>query len=234
MRQLRTALLAHALEQGLDGQDPLRQVAAALTDASPPWRDRLELVRRVVLPRLPVLLLADNAEDLLTGGPGGREVADPDLAGFLAAWVQAAPRARLLVTSRYPFTLPGGAGRRLAWHHLGPLSLAETRKLIWRLPALDALPASRAAARPRPSRRAPQDAGIPGRAVARRCRGIPRRRRPAGNSPDRAASATPGSGCTASKGTWTGRWPRPSPWPPTTYCSTACWPPCRTRRPPGS
>ena len=56
--------------------------------------------------------------------------------------MQAAPRARLLVTSRYPFTLPGGAGRRLAWHHLGPLSLAETRKLIWRLPALDALPAS--------------------------------------------------------------------------------------------
>ena len=139
---LRTALLAHALEHGLDGQDPLRQVAAALTDASPPWRDRLELVRRVVLPRLPVLLLADNAEDLLTGGPGGREVADPDLAGFLAAWVQAAPRARLLVTSRYPFTLPGGADRRLAWHHLGPLSLAETRKLIWRLPALDALPAA--------------------------------------------------------------------------------------------
>ena len=56
--------------------------------------------------------------------------------------MQAAPRARLLVTSRYPFTLPGGVHRRLAWHHLGPLSLAETRKLIWRLPALDALPAA--------------------------------------------------------------------------------------------
>ena len=81
IEQLRTALLAHALEHGLDGQDPLRQVAAALTDASPPWRDRLELVRRVVLPRLPVLLLTDNAEDLLTGGPGGREVADPDAGG---------------------------------------------------------------------------------------------------------------------------------------------------------
>jgi tetratricopeptide (TPR) repeat protein len=139
---LRTALLAHALEHGLDGQDPLRQVAAALTDASPPWRQRLELIRRVVLPRLSVLLLADNAEDLLTPGPGDRQVADPNLAGFLAAWVQAAPRARLLVTSRYPFTLPGRADRRLAWHHLGPLSLAETRKLIWRLPALDALPPS--------------------------------------------------------------------------------------------
>ena len=75
IEQLRTALLAHALEHGLDGQHPLRQVAAALTDASPPWRARLELVRRVVLPRLPVLLLADNAEDLLVRRPrrpGGR------------------------------------------------------------------------------------------------------------------------------------------------------------------
>lgn len=70
----------------------------------------------------------------------GRELADADLAGFLAAWVQAAPQATFVCTSRYPFTLPGGMARRLHWHHLGPLSLAETRKLIWRLPALDALP----------------------------------------------------------------------------------------------
>ena len=239
---LRTALLAHALEHGLDGQHPLRQVAAALTDASPPWRDRLELVRRVVLPRLPVLLLADNAEDLLTGGPDEREVADPDLAGFLAAWVQAAPRARLLVTSRYPFTLPGGAGRRLAWHHLGPLSLAETRKLIWRLPALDALPP------PGSSAPTPWSAGTRGRwnTWTPCCAAAPPSSPtspPGWKQPSppgwrqrwtSAASPTPGSGCAASKATWTGRWPRPSRWPPTTSCSTACSPPCRTRRPPGS
>jgi tetratricopeptide (TPR) repeat protein len=142
LEALRTALTAHGVAEGLGDRDPLRRAAAALIDASPPWRDRLELVRQIVLPRLPILLLVDNIEDLLTGGPDGRTVADPDLAGFLAAWVQAAPRARLLVTSRYPFTLPGGADRRLAWHHLGPLSLAETRKLIWRLPALDALDAA--------------------------------------------------------------------------------------------
>jgi hypothetical protein len=51
-----------------------------------------------------------------------------------------ARQGRLLITSRYPFQLPGGAERRLEAHHLGPLSLAETRKLIWRLPGLDALP----------------------------------------------------------------------------------------------
>ena len=141
LEALRTALLAHALKHGLDERDPLRQVAAVLADASPPWPQRLELIRQVVLPQLGVLLLVDNAEDLLTEDGGDkRGLADPELAGFLSAWVQAGPRARLLVTSRYPFTLPGGVQWRLAWHHLGPLSLAETRKLIWRLPALDTLP----------------------------------------------------------------------------------------------
>jgi len=46
---------------------------------------------------------------------------------------------RLLVTSRHPFPLPNRADRRLQAHHLGPLSLAETRKLVWRLPGLDRL-----------------------------------------------------------------------------------------------
>ena len=142
LEALRTSLLAHAIEHGLEDRDPLRQVAVALTDARPPWRDRVELVRRLVLPRLPVLLLVDNAEALLTSDGSNRQLSDPDLAAFLAAWVRAAPQARLLGTSRYPFTLPEGLHRRLAWHHLGPLSLAETRKLIWRLPALDALSTS--------------------------------------------------------------------------------------------
>jgi tetratricopeptide (TPR) repeat protein len=139
LEALRTALLARAVEQGIDDRDPLRQVAASLTDARPPWRERLDLIRLVVMPRLPLLLLLDNAETLLSGDDDSRTLGDPDLAEFLAAWVQAAPQAKLLATSRYPFTLPGGRHRRLVWHHLGPLSLAETRKLIWRLPALDAL-----------------------------------------------------------------------------------------------
>jgi tetratricopeptide (TPR) repeat protein len=140
LETLRMRLLSLAVAAGLGDRDPLRQLAAALMDATPPWRDRLELIRQIAFPRLPMLLLFDNAEDLLTSDTSSRQLADADLAAFLAAWVRAAPRAKLVVTSRYPFTLPDGVQRRLRWHHLGPLSLAETRKLIWRLPALDALP----------------------------------------------------------------------------------------------
>jgi hypothetical protein len=61
------------------------------------------------------------------------------LAAFLAAWVRSPGMSRLLVTSRYPFTLPDRVHQRLETLHLGPLSWAETRKLIWRLPGLDAL-----------------------------------------------------------------------------------------------
>jgi tetratricopeptide (TPR) repeat protein len=140
LETIRSGLVAYAIDRGLDDRDPLRQIAVALDDARRPWRERLELIRRLLLPRLPVLLVVDNAEDLLTEDGSDRELADADLGAFLAAWVQAAPAAKLVVTSRYPFTLPDGMHRRLRWHHLGPLSLAETRKLIWRLPALDALP----------------------------------------------------------------------------------------------
>src|SRR5262249_5992776 len=45
----------------------------------------------------------------------------------------------LLVTSRYRFTLPHTAHQQMEWRHLGPLTEAETRKLVWSLPRLDAL-----------------------------------------------------------------------------------------------
>ncbi|MFF5495446.1 tetratricopeptide repeat protein [Streptomyces aquilus] len=149
---LRKRLLAHCVTAGVPDGDPLRRAAAELVNASPPWRDRWDLIRQVVLPRLPALLVLDNAEDLLESYDGERRLSDPELADFLAAWASAAPHARLLVTSRFPFALPQRMHRRLTAHHLGPLSLAETRKLIWRLPALDAL-------RPEDLRRAYTDVG---------------------------------------------------------------------------
>ncbi|MGW2938083.1 tetratricopeptide repeat protein [Streptomyces sp. NPDC001156] len=141
LETLRQCLTTHCLTRGLAETDPLRQVAVALTDARTPWRDRWELVRQIVLPRLPALMIVDNAEDLLTPAPSGEgwQPADAELADLLAAWAAAGPRTRLLVTSRYPFHLPRRTHKRLTAHHLGPLSLAETRKLIWRLPGLDAL-----------------------------------------------------------------------------------------------
>ncbi|MER5506148.1 tetratricopeptide repeat protein, partial [Streptomyces sp. NPDC002766] len=146
LETLRQRLRAHCRGAGLPETDPLRHVVVDLADASSPWRDRWELVRQVVLPRLPALMIVDNAEDLLIPVPSGDgwELADGDLAELLAAWVSAGPRTRLLITSRHPFYLPRRTQKRLTAHHLGPLSLAETRKLIWRLPGLDALsPADR-------------------------------------------------------------------------------------------
>jgi tetratricopeptide (TPR) repeat protein len=139
LETLRKRLVVRCVSAGLAEDDMLRRVAAMLADATPSWQERWELIQQVVLPRLPVLLVLDNAEDLLVQSDGGWQPADSDLADFLAAWAAAAPRARLLVTSRYPFSLPNRMHRRLTVHHLGPLSLAETRKLIWRLPGLDAL-----------------------------------------------------------------------------------------------
>ena len=59
--------------------------------------------------------------------------------GCWPRWVADPGASRLLVTSRYPFTLPGGAERALSFRQLGALSRAETMKLAWSLPALDKL-----------------------------------------------------------------------------------------------
>jgi tetratricopeptide (TPR) repeat protein len=61
------------------------------------------------------------------------------LAALLAAWVADPAASRLLITSRFPFTLPGRWERSLSFRHLGALSRAETMKLAWSLPALDRL-----------------------------------------------------------------------------------------------
>jgi tetratricopeptide (TPR) repeat protein len=104
-----------------------------------PWADRLGILRGHVLDHVPVLVLLDNFEDNLRPADGGWTVRDEVLAGLLAAWAADPGRSRLLFTSRHPFTLAGGAERMLSFRQLGPLSLAETVKLAWSLPALDNL-----------------------------------------------------------------------------------------------
>lgn len=89
-----------------------------------------------LLTDLPVLLVLDNFEDNLSGAGAG-PVDDPALAGLLAAVIDRPGRCRLLVTCRYPFTLPRNGHRGLAFHQLGPLTFAETMKLAWALPYLD-------------------------------------------------------------------------------------------------
>ena len=134
---LRTVLAATG---GLDQALPLLQ---ALSRGDLGWRERLTLLQQNVLPQIPLVLVLDNFEDNLTPPPSSapaRAMADEGLAGLLGGWVRAPGRSRLLITSRYGFTLPDH-GHRLLWEHgVGPLSFAETMKLAWALPQLDELP----------------------------------------------------------------------------------------------
>ena len=118
----------------------LGQAALKLRAADVEWADRWRLLAEQILPSLRMTVLLDNFEDNLCEADGGDwQVRDPDLAALLAGWARRPGRSRLIFTSRHPFSLPGQAERRLATMHLGPLSAAETRKLIWRLPGVDVL-----------------------------------------------------------------------------------------------
>ena len=135
-----TATIRRALL--ISGHDPAAAMRAldVAARADLGWQDRLAILRGHVLDQVPVLLLLDNFEDnVCPDGNLGYAVRDEVLAGLLAAWVSDPGRARLLVTCRYRFTLPGGAERALSFRQLGALSRAETMKLAWSLPALDKL-----------------------------------------------------------------------------------------------
>ena len=125
-----------------EGGEGLARAGLMLRAADVEWADRWRLLAEQILPALPITVLLDNFEDNLDDDGGGWQVRDPELAAFLAGWARLPGKSRLVFTCRYPFALPGAAERRLADLHLGPLSAAETRKLMWRLPGLDALPAS--------------------------------------------------------------------------------------------
>ena len=133
-----TTIRRELLVQGQDAGAVRALDVAARADL--PWQDRLAVLRGHVLDQIPVLVLLDNFEDnLRPDGDTGHAVPDDVLAGLLAAWVADPGRARLLVTCRYRFVLPGGAERALSFRQLGALSRAETMKLAWSLPALDRL-----------------------------------------------------------------------------------------------
>ncbi|MEU8285164.1 tetratricopeptide repeat protein, partial [Micromonospora sp. NPDC048905] len=105
-----------------------------------PWSDRFALLRDQVLAGTRILVVLDNFEDNLiqdSGIDAGWSIADPGLAGLLAAWLVSPGRSRLLITSRYRFGLPDPAAERLHPYQVPPLSLAEARKLLWSLPRLD-------------------------------------------------------------------------------------------------
>lgn len=133
LEEIGGALFGLALGHGADEKHPLRQTALQLRERSLDWELRHRHVLANLLAQVPALVLLDNFEDNLDPAGAFR---NPQLAAFLEGWIEAPGRGRLLLTCRYPVPF---RGPRVVDHHLGPLSLAETRKLVWRLSALDAL-----------------------------------------------------------------------------------------------
>ena len=77
------------------------------------------------------LLVLDNFEDNLTGG--GKGFKNDFNKQALEVFCQAAQTGKLLITSRYPVP---GLDAWVATKHLGPLTPAQSRKLVLRLEAL--------------------------------------------------------------------------------------------------
>jgi hypothetical protein len=127
-------LLSIALSDGANEKHSLRQLAGVLREPKYPWRDRFDFLEQNLLHSTRVAFFFDNFEDNLKEGAPPEE-----LAALLARWVQAPGASRLVFTCRYPFRLPDDAQDGLQAFHLGPLSWAETRKLLWRLESLRAL-----------------------------------------------------------------------------------------------
>ena len=135
----------------LDGDESARKffgrIADTLRAVKRPWRERFQVLAQTLLPQLRLIVLFDNFEDNLElssspaapGKAGVASVRDADLAELLTEWLQQPGQSRLLITCRYPFTVSGKIPRRLKPFHLGPLSWAETRKLILRLEGLKTL-----------------------------------------------------------------------------------------------
>lgn len=132
-------LLGQFQQEGMSEADPRRRLAVDLKRPDLDWEERFQALSQYLLGERPLILLLDNFEDNFIE-PTRFEIQNEDLADLLARWLAAPGRSRLLITSRQPFDLPDNAHEILERFHLGPLSFAETRKLIWRLPALDALP----------------------------------------------------------------------------------------------
>jgi tetratricopeptide (TPR) repeat protein len=123
--------LRRHLEEG-----PLMRAVQFANRVDEPWQDRFDSLRDHILDRVHLLLVLDNFEDNLTDD---RQLRDGGLAALLTRWSTDPGASRLLITSRYQFTLPDQSETHLQFHQIGPLSMAETFKLIWALPALDRL-----------------------------------------------------------------------------------------------
>jgi tetratricopeptide (TPR) repeat protein len=107
-----------------------RQRGALLARVDLDDRLRLNLLAQA-LAEEPLLLVLDDFEANLT--TGGDAFLDADVALYLSQLSQQARRGRLLITSRHPAPGTHAYLRRVP---IGPLTLAQARKLLLRLPGL--------------------------------------------------------------------------------------------------
>ena len=110
--------------------DDLKPLAEALRTGNIQDEARVDLVAQL-LTNHKFLLVLDNFEDNLTAG--GQEFSNDFNRQAIGAFCQAARTGKLLITSRYPVP---GMQAWLASRHLGPLTAAQSRKLVLRLEAL--------------------------------------------------------------------------------------------------
>lgn len=142
-------------EQEEAKRDQLRRLAGGLTpegglDEDGRWR----WLKERVLPEEPIVFVFDNFEDNLADVPTRGQpdasipadrraryaLRDEELNRRLRELVSGQTRARFLFTSRYPFGFgDGGLLCGLQEEHLGPLSVAEARKLMHHLPRVRGL-----------------------------------------------------------------------------------------------
>ncbi len=111
------------------GDGELKEIAKELV-GNIPDPVRLERVSELLASHK-FLLVLDNFEDNLTGG--GKGFKNDFNQQALEAFCQAAQTGKLLITSRYPVP---GLEAWVAGKHLGPLTPAQSRKLVLRLEAL--------------------------------------------------------------------------------------------------
>ena len=135
LARLASTLRRHPVAASRGGARAL--ASAGRTDLS--WGHRLELFRRHVLGAVPVLVVLDDFDDNLSVRSAEPAVEDPALAGLLANLASAPGLARLLITCRNPFGIPGAGGRALGHRRVGPLSLSGAARLAAALPALSLL-----------------------------------------------------------------------------------------------
>ncbi len=109
----------------------LKEIARALAENAPD-QVRLQLIS-ALLSQHDVLLVLDNFEDNLNLKT--REFLDPATAGVIQLLYRSAQRGKIIITCRYPVP---DTGDWLATEEPGPLSPAQTGKLMLRLSALRA------------------------------------------------------------------------------------------------